>query len=84
MKNAVSPPTMWDLVAGVGRGQLVRVKPGGVALDRSAPVDEEVIQVSVRAKTNVRLCEIGNRSVFDWIEEGANSAYLERVGAKTS
>ena len=53
MRNAVPPPTMWDLVAGVGRGQLMRVKPGGVALDRSAPVEEEVIQVSVRAKRSM-------------------------------
>ena len=48
MRNAVPPPTLWDLVAGAGRGQLMRLKPGGLALDSSAPVDEEVIQVSVR------------------------------------
>jgi len=41
---------MWDLVAWVERGQLIRVKPGGVAFNSSELVDEEVIQVSVRAK----------------------------------
>jgi hypothetical protein len=50
MRNAVPPPTMWDLVAGSGRGQLIRVRPGGVALNSSGLEDEEVIQVSVRAK----------------------------------
>ena len=53
MRNDVPPPTMWDLVAGAGRGQLMRVKPGGVALDSSAAVDEELIQVSVRAKRSM-------------------------------
>jgi len=33
-----------------GRRQLMRVKPGGVALKSSAEVAEGVIQVSVRAK----------------------------------
>jgi hypothetical protein len=41
-------------VAGAGRGQLIRVKPGGVALRSSAPVEEEVIQVSVRAKRSMQ------------------------------
>ena len=53
MRNAVPSPTMWCLVAGVGREQLMSVKPGGVALDSSAPVDEEVIQVSVRANRSM-------------------------------
>jgi len=44
---------MWDLVAGVERGQLIRVKPGGVELNSSELVDEEVIQVSVRAKRSI-------------------------------
>jgi len=44
MRNAVPLPTMRDLVAGVGRGQLMRVKLGGVTLDSSARVDEEVIK----------------------------------------
>ena len=57
MRKAVPPPTMWDFVLGVigaGRGQLIRVKPGGVALRSSALVEEEVIQVSVRAKRSMR------------------------------
>jgi len=33
---------MWDLVAAVERGQLIRVKPGGVAFNSSELVDEEV------------------------------------------
>jgi len=53
MRNAVPPPTMWDLVAGVGRGQLIRVKPGGVAMNTSELEDKEVIQVSVRAKRSI-------------------------------
>jgi len=48
-----TPPTMWDLLAGVRREQLIRVKPGGVALNSSELVDEEVIQVSVRAKRSI-------------------------------
>ena len=35
-------------MAGVGRGQLMRVKPGGVALHSSELEDEEVIQVMIR------------------------------------
>ena len=57
MRKAVPPPTMWDFVlrvVGAGRGQLIRVKPGGVALRSSALVEEEVIQVSVRAKRSMR------------------------------
>jgi hypothetical protein len=53
MRDAVPPPTMWDLLAGVGRGQLMRLKPGGVGLDSSAPMDEEAIQVSVRANRSM-------------------------------
>jgi len=53
MRNDVPPPTMWDLVVGVGQGQLIRVKPGGVALNSSELEDEEVIQVSVRAKKSI-------------------------------
>ena len=39
MGNAVPLPALWDLVAKVGRGQLMRVKLGGVAL-RSAALAE--------------------------------------------
>jgi hypothetical protein len=55
IRKAVPPPTMWDFVAliGAGRGQLIRVNPGGVALKSSAEVDAEVIQVSVRAKRSI-------------------------------
>ena len=44
---------MWDLVAGIGRWQLMRVKPGGVALNSLELKDEEVIQVYVRAKRSM-------------------------------
>jgi len=44
---------MWDLVAGDGRGQLITEKIGGLALNSSEPVDEEVIQVSLRAKISI-------------------------------
>jgi len=45
---------MWDLVAGVERGELIRVKPGGVALNSSELVGKEVIiQVSVSAKRSI-------------------------------
>jgi len=53
MIKAVPPLTMWDLVAGVARGQLIKVKPGGVAFNSSQLEDEEAIQVSVRAKRSI-------------------------------
>jgi len=52
MRKTVPPATMRNFVRMVeaGRGQLMRVKPGEVALTSSAEVAEGVIQVSVRAK----------------------------------
>ena len=53
-RKAVPPPTMFELLMEVDeRGQLMRKKPGGVALCNSADEAREVIQVSVRANKSI-------------------------------
>ena len=67
----------WATAADESETRRSSVGPLCISGRRIDPGFSESIKINV-----TRLCGIGNRSIFEWIEEGATSAYFERVGAK--